>query len=195
VTSGLTDIEMTTPPGADPAHTSWRDAVRPQWRIVAMIAGPALLAAVVLLVVLPRPHPGAVKRIDPSPTIARAERLGAFPVYLPTPPPAGWVPSSVHLDSRIGKAHLHVGYQSPDFGYVGLEETDAPFRSPIVSQVTAGGVPQTSYWIGGRVWLLAQSTRRPLYSLTWFGPKSEVIVVGTASLDNLKAFVASLQPA
>jgi hypothetical protein len=193
VTIGLTEVEIATPPGADDPHTSWRDAVRPRWRVIARTGGVALVAAVVLLVALPRPHPGAVKRIDPSSVIARAQRLGAFPVYVPSPLPPGWVPSSAHLDSTIGKAHLHIGYQSPDFGYVGLEETDAPVRSPIVSQVTAGGVPQNAYLIGGLFWQQAESTRRPLYSISWYGPKSEVIVAGTASIANLKALVASLR--
>src|SRR5665213_4195861 len=175
------------PPGADEPRASWRNAVRPRWRAVVRIGGAALVAAVVLLVALPQPRPGAVKRVDPTAVIARAQRLGAFPVYLPSPLPAGWVPSSAHLDSTIGKAHLHLGYQSPDFGYVGLEETDAPPRSPIVSQVTAGGVPQTAYLLGGLFWVQAESNRRTLYSITWDGPTSEIIVTGTASLANLKA--------
>jgi hypothetical protein len=193
VTIGLTEGEITTPPGADDPHASWRDALRPRWRQVAVLAGAALLAGVALLALLPRPHAGAVKRIDPSATFERAQKLAAFPVYVPGPLPAGWVPTNAHLDSTIGKARIEVGYQSPDFGYVGLEETDAPARGHIMSQITAGGLPEAAYRIGDLIWVQEGSSRRTLESLVWYGPTSQVVVTGTASLANLKTFVASLQ--
>jgi hypothetical protein len=187
------DPQISGPPGVDPPGASFAQALRPVWRSIAIFGGLGLVVALTLLVALPRPHAGAVKRIDPMPTIIRAQLLGTLPVFVPSALPAGWIPDSVHLDAAKGKEHLHLGYQAPDFGIVGVEQTTARKWRSVLSQVTAGGEATDYVMINGQRWVRLESPRRTLPSLVWYGPRNEVVIVtGTTSRANLETLAASL---
>jgi hypothetical protein len=186
--------EMSVPPGVDPPGLSLAQVLRPAWRQMAVFGAVGVLVALILLVALPRPHAGAVERIDQGPVIARAQKLGTLPVFIPTPLPSGWVPDSVNLDAGVGREHLHLGYQAPDFGVVGLEETTARKWRTLLSQVTAGAKPTEYLTINGQRWVRMESSRRTLQSLVWYGPRNEVVIVaGTSSLTNLESLAGSLR--
>jgi Protein of unknown function (DUF4245) len=183
---------LAIPPGVDPPGASLAQVLRPGRRSLGAFTLAGLVVAVALLVVLPRPHAGAVRPIDPTRTIERAKLLATLPVYVPASLPAGWVVDSVNLDAGKGRERLDIGYQAPDFGYVGLVETSAVRWRAIVSQSTAGGRPEDYVTINGQLWARLLSTRRALQSLVWYGPHSEVIVAGTTTLANLEQFATSL---
>jgi hypothetical protein len=46
--------------------------------------------------------------------------------------------------------------------------------------------------IDGQLWVQMASDRKQQDSLVWYGPQTTVVVTGTTTLDNLKAFAASL---
>jgi hypothetical protein len=183
---------IAVPPGVDPPGASLAQVLRPGRRSLVTFTVAGLVVAVVLLLVLPRPHAGAVKAIDPTRTVERAKLLGTLPVYVPAALPAGWVADSVNLDAGKGRERLDVGYRAPDFGYVGLVETSAVRWRSVMSQSTAGGRQEDYVTINGQLWVHLLSTRRTLQSLVWFGPRSEVILAGTTTLANLEQFATSL---
>jgi Protein of unknown function (DUF4245) len=193
MSSGLPEpAESSVPPGSDEPPAPLAAVLRPVWRAVAISVSVCILVALALLIVLPRPHAGAVTRVDQTSIVARARQLAAFPVFVPSPLPPGWVSDSYYLDAGKGRAHLHLGFQSPDFGVVGVEETSARRWRALLSQITAGGVPKDLVHINGQLWIYQESPRRVLPSLVWYGPTSEVIVAGTTTLANLTQLAESL---
>jgi len=181
------------PPGSDqPQGGSLRQVLAPRWRSIASLVGVTVLAAVVLLIALPRPHARAVHVVDPSAAIARAVEWPNFPVYTPSPLPAGWYPDSARFGLDWVGALLHIGYLAPDGGYAGLEQTTGANRKLFVSTMSAGAIFDGLVTVDGVVWNHLQSDRKVQDSLVWYGPDTVVIVTGTASVAELEQLAGSL---
>ena len=181
------------PPGTDePRGGTIAQVLAPRWRSIAISVGATLVAAVVLLVALPRPHADAVHVVDPSKSIALADGWPDFPVYTPSPLPAGWYPNSARFGLDWVGALLHIGYLAPDGGYVGLEQTTGANRKLFVSTMSAGAIFDGLVTVDGTVWTHLQSDRKVQDSLVWYGPDTVVIVTGTASVAELEQLAGSL---
>ncbi len=202
----MNDLAVTdvAPPGADapraprePGAAYLRRVLVPRWRPIAISVAVTLALALAVLFALPKPDPATVKVVDPSPAIAQASAAPDFTFYLPTALPDAWHVNNARFDTQINHQlsgpHLHIGYLAPDHGYLGLEEsTDTP-RWRFVSTMTAGNEFQDLVTIDGQVWGHVVSNRKVQESLVWYGPDTAVVVTGTTSLANLKAFAASLR--
>jgi hypothetical protein len=184
---------LAVPPGADPVNApGLRQILAPRWRSIAALAAVTVVAAVALLVALPRPHADAVRVVNPQAAIKRAQSMPQFPVYTPSPLPAGWYPNSARFGHDWIGAMLHIGYLAPDGGYAGLEETTGANKRIFVSTISAGAIFDSLVTIDGVVWAHLNSDRKKQDSLVWYGPRSVVIVTGTTSVANLEEFAASL---
>ena len=179
------------PPGAD-AQRFGSPVFAPRWRSIAVFAGLVLAVALTLLLALPGPNPASVRVVDPSRAIAQASAIPGFPVYVPSPPPSGWFPNSARFDHAQTGPHLHIGYLTPDQAYAGLEESSGANRWLFVDSMAAGAVLKDAVVIDGQLWVQMSSARKQQDSLVWYGPQTTVVVTGTTTLDNLKAFAASL---
>lgn len=179
------------PPGAD-AQRFGSPVFAPRWRAIAVAAGIVLAVAVTLLLALPKPNSASVRVVDPTRAIAQASAVPGFSVYVPSPLPDGWFPDSARFDHAETGPHLHIGYLTPDHGYAGLEESSGSNRWLFVDNMAAGAVLKDAVVIDGQLWVQMASDRKQQDSLVWYGPQTTVVVTGTTTLDNLKAFAASL---
>lgn len=179
------------PPGADGQRFA-SPVFAPRWRSIAVCAGLVLAVALTLLLVLPRPNSASVRVVDPSRAIAQASAVPGFPVYVPSPVPDGWSANSARFDHAQTGPHLHIGYLTPDHGYAGLEESSGANRWLFVDNMAAGAMLTDAVVIDGQLWVQMASNRKQQDSLVWYGPQTTVVVTGTTTLDNLKAFAASL---
>jgi hypothetical protein len=189
---------IVVPPGADrPRGGTLKDVARPAWRSIVTATSIAVVAALLLYIVLPRPHASAVKVVNPSSVIAQAMKRAPAIVHLPDPLPAGWRVDSAHFEVTSPGAHLHLGFAGPDNGINGLEETNFTAKHTdikiFVAQNTADGKLVDLVDINGVIWNHDQSTRlASQQSLIFYGPSTTIVVTGTSSLANLTQLAASL---
>ncbi|MGH8889771.1 MAG: DUF4245 family protein [Acidothermaceae bacterium] len=189
----MTNTAVTPPPGADtPLGGGLREVLMPRWRTIAISVVATIAVALALLLALPRPHASAVKVINPAKSIAVARTIPNFPLYLPSPLPAGWYPNSSRFSLDWIGAVLHIGYLAPDGGYIGLEQTTGANKRVFVSTISAGAVFDGMVTVAGVAWFHLQSDRKSQDSLVWYGPRSVVVVTGTTTVANLERFAASL---
>jgi len=188
----MTNTMVSPPPGADTPPGGLREVLVPRWRTIGVSVAALVAAALALLLALPRPHPSAVKVINPAKSIAVARTIPNFPLYLPAPLPAGWYPNSSRFSLDWIGAVLHIGYLAPGGGYVGLEQTTGANKRVFVSTMSAGAVFDGLVTVDGMVWTHLQSDRKTQDSLVWYGPRSVVVVTGTTTVANLERFAASL---
>jgi hypothetical protein len=195
---GYPDALIVVPPGSDnPRGGTLKQVARPAWRSIVIATALAVVVAVVLFVVLPKPNDSAVKVIDPTSVIEKAMKQAPSIVRLPDPLPAGWRVDSAHFEVTAPGAHLHIGYAGPDNGINGLEETNFTAKHTdikiFVAQNTADGKLVDLVTINGLIWNHDVSTRlKAQQSLIFYGPTTTVVVTGTSSLANLTALAASL---
>lgn len=189
----MTDTAVALPPGVDtPPGGSLREVLAPRPRVIGVYAAAAIAVGLVLLFALPRPHANAVKVINPAKSIAVARTIPNFPLYLPSPLPAGWYPNSSRFSLDWIGAVLHIGYFAPGGGYIGLEQTTGDNKLVFVSTMSAGAVYDGLVTLDGQVWVHLQSDRKSQDSLAWYGPQSVVVVTGTTTVANLEQFAGSL---
>ena len=179
------------PPGAD-AQRFGSLLFAPRWRSIVVSAGLVLAVAVTLLLALPKPNPASVRVVDPSRAVAQASAIPGFSVYVPSPLPNGWFPNSARFDHAETGPHLHIGYLTPGHAYAGLEESSGANRWMFVDNMASGAVLTDAVVIDGQLWVQLASHRKQQNSLVWYGPQTTVVVTGTTTMDNLKAFAASL---
>jgi hypothetical protein len=200
-TTGPAVGEIELPPGGDvPRGGRLAEVLQPRWRSILSLTSVAVVVAIVLLIVLPNSHVGAVKVVDPSAAIAAARQVAPSIVVLPDPLPAGWQSDSAHFDRTAAGAHLHIGYFGPDHGYDGLEECNfTPAHTNIkifVAQMTADGDLVDLVTINGVIWTHDVSSRKSTQqSLIYYGQQTTIVVTGTSSLAELTALATSLHVA
>jgi len=178
--------------GGRRARAELRQILAPHRRSIIALATVTVAVAVALLLALPRPQADAVKVVDPARAIERAQSTPDFPVYTPTPAPAGWYCNSARFGHDWIGAVLHIGYLAPDGGYAGVEETTGANKRIFVSTMSAGAIFDGLVTVDGQVWTHLQSDRKKQDSLVWYGPQSVVVVTGTTNVSNLEALAASL---
>jgi hypothetical protein len=190
--------EIVVPPGVDvPRGGNLAEVLRPHGRSIVVSTAIAVVLAIVLLIVLPRPHVSAVKAVSTAKVVARARAVAPAIVHVPDPLPPGWTADSAHFEVTAPGAHLHIGYVGPDHGYNGLEESDYTALHTnlkiFVAQMTADGDLVDLVTINGLVWTHDVSSRKSTQqSLIFYGPTTTTIVTGTSSLTDLTQLAASL---
>lgn len=134
---------------------------------------------------------------DPAPTVDYSDQLDVarrdapFPVLAPDPVPDGWRATSADWTVSGPVVTWHLGFLTggDDAEYVGLEQGNQQ-PSEFVEATTPADQPGPEVEIDGVTW--QQLTGEGETALVLFEDEVTTVVTGTASLDELTDFVASL---
>lgn len=130
--------------------------------------------------------------IDPSPTVAQARSINAFPVSEPAGLADGWRSITATLQRPEGAVTLRLGYLSPDGGGVQLVQSNVPAERLLPAELTDQGQPQGPADVAGRSWL-TYTARAGERALVLMEPGRTVIVVGSARESELRDLAGSLR--
>lgn len=134
----------------------------------------------------------APRAIDVSGTFAAARQEGAFPVEQPVGLPAGWSAITAHIDHPADGSVLRVSYVSPDHSGLQLIESDRPSDALLPDELGDQAVPGDLRTIAGRRWREYPRVRGGSRALVLAGDGWTIILVGTATAEDLRTFAAAL---
>jgi hypothetical protein len=154
-----------------------------------------VLAVVAILVIFAwRPHPEAVKVVDPAPVVARAAAQAPVPLGVPSSLPDGWRSTSARWEPTTASGSdpvLHIGYVTPSEQYAQVSQSAASGGRYLAEQ-TAKAVRKGQMTIAGTTWeTWGGGDRR---SLVRSSAGVTTIVSGSAPWEELAILAASLQP-
>jgi hypothetical protein len=130
-----------------------------------------------------------VRAVDYRGQLTAARDLADYPVVAPRELAAGWVPTSVDVQSSGGTVRWHLGFLTPQEEYVGLEQSD--FEAQDLVTRYAGDLRRTGVVsVRGQQWRLYRG--EPDTALVRRDGDVATVVVGTAPADVLTRFVRSL---
>lgn len=139
------------------------------------------------------PQGTAVKTVDAAASVAAARQLAAYPVLGPRGLPATWRPTSARValapSADGSSATLHLGYITPAERFLGLEEGDAVGFVAAVLGKGAGPLPPVE--VAGQPWQQWRTAAGEL-ALSRTAAGRGVVLTGSATLDELRTFAASL---
>lgn len=139
------------------------------------------------------PHGTAVKTVDAAASVSAARQIAAYRVLAPRGLPAGWRPTSARIavapSAGGSSATLHLGYVTPAERYLGFEEGDAAGFAAAVLGSGAGSLPPVD--VAGQPWQQWRTAAGELALSRTAGGRS-VVLTGSATLDELRTFAASL---
>jgi len=139
------------------------------------------------------PNRTAVKTVDPGPQISAAREVAAYQVVAPRGLPAGWRVTSARVDTGrsagSSSATLHLGYVTPGERYLALAEGDA--AGFVAAQLGKGAEPLPAVDVAGARWQQWRTSAGEL-ALSRTAAARGLLLTGSASLDELRAFAASL---
>jgi hypothetical protein len=165
--------------------TETRPRDRSRYSVTNMLLSIAIVLgiAVLLVVLLPRPHYDAVKPIDPTVAIVSAQRVAPYTVQVPTGLAAGWRPTSAQVNGPNTKhvVHLHIGYVSPKGAYVALEESNTE-AIPFIELESSHGRLQGQVVINGVAWNKRFSANQTDYAIDRTDSNGVTIVISGSSL-------------
>jgi hypothetical protein len=160
-----------------------------------MVRSVVLLALVVGAVVAlgslwDRDQARPVDAVDYQGQLGAARDLADYRVLAPEGLGAGWVPTSVDLQSSGGTVRWHLGFLTPQQDYVGLEQAD--IEPDELVQRYAGGLRRAgAVQVGGESWQLYRGSVDT--ALVRRQGEVATVVVGTAGSDVLRTFAAALR--
>lgn len=130
-------------------------------------------------------------RVDPTPVIAQARAVNAFPVSEPVGLSSGWRPVRAAFQQADGGRMLRIGYLSPQDRGVQLLQGDVPAERLLPAELTSSSRPQGAIDVVGRSWQ-RYTARAGELALVLLEPDRTVIVVGAAAEAELLDLAASL---
>lgn len=130
--------------------------------------------------------------IDPEPAYQQARADGGFPVAEPAGLDADWVPvRATYRPAGPDGPTLRVGYVTPDGGAIQVVQSARPAPDLLVAELTSTAQPQGSVEVGATTWQW-YAARPGERAMVWLAQEHSVLVVGTASDDELTAMAAAL---
>lgn len=139
------------------------------------------------------PNGTAVKTVDAAASVSAARQIAAYPVLGPRGLPAGWRATSARIavapSAGGSSATLHLGYVTPTERFLGLEEGDA--AGFVAAQLGKGARPLPAVDVAGQPWQQWRTAAGEL-ALSRAAAGASVVLSGSATLDELRAFAASL---
>lgn len=133
------------------------------------------------------------RAIDPSGTYAAAAHDGGFRVERPVGLPAGWSAISSSLDKSGDGSVLRVSYVPPDKTGLQLIESDRPIDSLLPDELGTDAVPGDLSAIATRQWREYPHARGGSRALVLAENGRTIIVIGTATQQDLNVFAAALR--
>jgi len=157
-----------------------------------------LLAAAVIIVVVPQPHAAEPVTISYQRDLATLVRLAPYPAVAPEGLPASWQPVSSGLAvagaNGAGTVTWQLGYMTPGGSLASLEETNAS-AAGFVRRMTNNGTKLVPARLDGRTWSLTFTPARGQRSMYFASPAGfTVVVTGDATWAELRELAASLRP-
>ncbi len=155
-------------------------------------------ALVALLVaIVPRVNSISQPPVDVEAAASNVARQSGLSVSRPVGLPEGWKATSVrYVRSTDGVMTWHIGYQTPDGGYVALEQAKDATESWIAAQTNRArqnGTVQAA----GRTWQAYDPTAKDQRSiLSRAGTPEELttLVTGKGSIEEFTVFAEALEP-
>jgi hypothetical protein len=118
--------------------------------------------------------------------------LTGSPAVLPAVP-SGWqINAALMRGTSKSAAELHVGWVSPQQGYVGVDQGLLPAKKVVAFAVGSGAAPSGSAPIDGATWSTWHDSRGETFYVRTEGAKT-VVVDGSLPATQLQGFVASLR--
>jgi hypothetical protein len=179
--------QVGTPRRKSFAEQSVGDLLRSLLLLLLVIGGVYALGSLVT-----GEEPRAVRPVGYSALLADAREAADYPVAAPVRLGAGWVPTSVDLNSSAGTVRWHLGYLSPRREYVGLEQGDGASRA-LTDRYVADLSPVGTVTVDGVPWRLYRGETDT--ALVRREGDVTTVVVGTGTPDVLAGFAAALRPA
>lgn len=155
------------------------------------LAGGLAIAGVLALVLVPRENTDAVRVIDPAPALAHARAAASFAVVMPRGLPDSWRPTTARTDVRGGTVHWHLGYTTPEGGYVGVDQSDRPSRLFLAEMTQRGPAAGVSV-IEGQLWIRTYAAARNQRSIWWREGSVTTVVSGNTSWQDVETFATDL---
>lgn len=152
-----------------------------------------LLVTPARTLIFPSSGGGEDQAVSDSEQLAEWHQLTGRAALLP-PVPVSWrINAATMTGTSVRQARLHVGWATPQNGYVGVDQGFVHARKLIKGALGGGSHPAAPTTIGGRQW----STRvdvhgDPAYLLTT--GRFSVIVTGTIGPAALQRLAAELHP-
>jgi hypothetical protein len=176
--------------GGEPARGSYS-------RSVSGLLG-ALLAVLALIIAIwglsrfqHRDVPNPARTIDYTSDLSVARKSAPFDVLAPRPAPSGWRATSARFDGQGPTVSWHLGFLTPAGQYVGLEQGNAA-AAGFIRAHTAADQPGSPVSINGQQWQTLSSSGGSEHALLQTQRNVTTLVTGTAPLDQLRRFAASL---
>lgn len=119
--------------------------------------------------------------------------LTGRPALLPTVP-SGWrINAATMTGRRPALAELHVGWVSPDQGYLGVDQGLLPVKRVVATAVGAGSRQVGTARIAGSPWQTWRDRRGETFFVETV-QSATVVVAGSLPADQLAGFAAGLTP-
>jgi hypothetical protein len=154
------------------------------------------LALIAVMWLLTRFQGAGSEDADPAPTVEYADSLeqareqADFDVLAPRPEPPGWRATSVEWEQAGPVQAWRLGFVTPSEDFVGVEQSNAA-SSAVVEAATPADRPGAPVSIAGETWqTLTTDGGETAFVLA--GDDVTTVVTGTASREDLVAFVESL---
>ncbi len=167
---------------------------------VANMARSLLVLAVLvaaLIAIVPRVSSVSQPPVDVEAAAASIARESGLAIERPVGLPDGWKATSVrYVRSTDGVMTWHIGYTSPDGGYVALEQAKDATETWIAAQTNRArqnGTVQAA----GMTWLAYDPTAKDQRSLLHRAPSKDeltTLITGKAPIEDLTVFAEALEP-
>ncbi len=132
-------------------------------------------------------------RVDDSQQLTEWQDLTGQAALLPTVPDGWRMNAATMTGTARDKAELHLGWVSPQSGYLGVDQGFLPTRKVVSAAVGTGSVATGSAVIGGATW----TTYRDAHGETFYVRTANgltVVVAGSLPTEQLQSFATLLRP-
>lgn len=151
----------------------------------------------VLVLIVPRVSSVSGPPVDVHATAVDVQERTGWPIVEPVGLPEGWTATSARYTVTTGGfSTWHAGYQTPSGTYVAVEQTLDPNREWIASQTNRAPKVGTLE-AAGRTWTMYERDTKVQNSLVDAPEGADeltTLITGTATFDEMKQFVETLQP-
>lgn len=183
-------VNPQTPVPTGKANARLRQSVGDMVRSLAVVF---VVVGAILLVTL-RPHPDAIKVIDPAPALAQAVAGASFTVLYPSGRSADWKPTSARFEPTAASAPdpvWYLGMITPAGTFIALSQS-ATTRAGYIPEQTVEGRPNGTDTVKGIEWQKYET--KDQRSLVLISPSVTTIVSGSADWPTLEEYAGSLLP-
>jgi Protein of unknown function (DUF4245) len=154
--------------------------------------GLVLVVVAVILLLIWRPKPDAVKPVDPAPPLAQARQSAPYEVYAPEPAPRRWVPTVARYDPAPPANVWTLGYVTTSDEYAAVAQTDSDPEA-LLDEVAPDATQAGESTVNGQIYQRWEDPGQSRRALAAAVTGSTLVVGGTAGWAELERLAASLR--